>query len=197
MLSTITRSTFINVARRMTVRSASAEAASTSASTVKLNFTLPHEKIYVNASVHSVIIPGSAGEYGVTANHVPYVAELKPGVLQILHEENSSEPEKYFVPGGFALTHPDSSTVRWASVQTSMNCAFTRISRVVLYFLQDVVCPEAVKLDDIDAAAVSKQFEAAKSAFASASSGSVEQAEAQIDMEVNKAMGVAIGLSLS
>ena len=62
---------------------------------------------------------------------------------------------------------------------------------------QDVVCPEAVKLDDIDSAAVAKQFEAAKSAFNSAASGSIEQAEAQIDMEVNKAMGVAIGLTLN
>jgi F-type H+-transporting ATPase subunit delta len=79
--------------------------------TVKLNFSLPHETIYDGASVHSVIIPGSAGEYGVTASHVPYVAQLKPGVLQILHEENSSDPEKYFVAGGYALTHADSSTV--------------------------------------------------------------------------------------
>jgi F0F1-type ATP synthase epsilon subunit len=60
-----------------------------------------------------------------------------------------------------------------------------------------VVCPEAVKLDAIDSAAVTKQYEAAKGAFASAAAGSVEQAEAQIDMEVNKAMGVAIGLSLN
>jgi hypothetical protein len=52
-------------------------------------------------------------------------------------------------------------------------------------------------LDDIDSAAVAKQFEAAKSAFNSAASGSIEQAEAQIDMEVNKAMGVAIGLTLN
>lgn len=59
------------------------------------------------------------------------------------------------------------------------------------------MCPEAVKLDDIDSAAVSKQFEAAKSAFGSASAGSLEQAEAQIDMDVNKAMGLAVGLSLS
>jgi F0F1-type ATP synthase epsilon subunit len=82
------------------------------ASSVKLNFGLPHEKIYDGVSVHSVIIPGAAGEYGVTANHVPYVAQLKPGVFQIFHEENSSEPEKYFVAGGYALTHADSSTVR-------------------------------------------------------------------------------------
>ena len=54
----------------------------------------------------------SEGEYGVGAGHVPYVAQLKPGVLQILHEEGSADPEKYFVAGGYALTHPDSTTVR-------------------------------------------------------------------------------------
>ena len=45
------------------------------------------------------------------AGHVSYVAQLKPGVLQILHEEGTTDPEKYFVAGGYALTHPDSTTV--------------------------------------------------------------------------------------
>jgi F0F1-type ATP synthase epsilon subunit len=72
-------------------------------------------------------------------------------------------------------------------------CLFVRFSPD----LQDVVCPEAVKLDDLDPSAVTSNFEAAKSAFASATAGSVEQAEAQIDMEVNKAMGMAIGLNLA
>ena len=49
----------------------------------------------------------------MSAGHVPYVAQLKPGVLQIMHEDGgSAEAEKYFVAGGFALTHPDSTTVR-------------------------------------------------------------------------------------
>ena len=97
------------VARRVAVRSFSSEAAPTA---VNLNFALPHETIYDGASVFQVIIPGSEGEYGVTANHVPYVAQLKPGVLQILHEEVGGEPEKYFVAGGYALTHENSTTVR-------------------------------------------------------------------------------------
>ena len=54
-----------------------------------------------------------------------------------------------------------------------------------------------MKLDDLDSAEVQKQFDAAKSAFSSAGAGTPEQAEAQIDMEVNKAMGLALGLSLS
>ena len=75
-----------------------------------LNFNLPHETIYKGAKVNQVIVPGAAGEYGVTADHVPLVAQLKPGVLQILHE-GVAEPEKYFVAGGFSVTHANSITV--------------------------------------------------------------------------------------
>lgn len=74
-----------------------------------LNFALPHETIYAGAEVDTVIIPGADGEYGVTVNHVPVVSQLKAGVLQIIHE--SGDPEKYFVAGGFALTHENSVTV--------------------------------------------------------------------------------------
>ena len=64
-------------------------------------------------------------------------------------------------------------------------------------YKQDISCPEAVKLDDIDPAAVTSNYEAAKAAFSSAESGSVAAAEAQIDIEVNRAMGAAIGLTLN
>ena len=67
----------------------------------------------------------------------------------------------------------------------------------LIFVSQEVVCPEAAKLDDIDSAAVSKNFESAKSAFSSAAAGSPEQAEAQIEMEVNREMGLALGLNLS
>jgi len=94
---------------------------------VKLNLCLPHEAIYDGAEVYSIILPGLSGEYGVTANHVPYVAQLKAGVVQILHQETTAaaDAEKYFIPGGYALTHPDSTTVR-----SNRNCACVAI-RVV------------------------------------------------------------------
>jgi F-type H+-transporting ATPase subunit delta len=113
MLGSTTRNTATQLLRRVAARSMSTEAApAASSSMVTLNFSVPHETIYQNASVYSVIIPGVEGEYGVTGGHVPYVAQLKPGVLQILHEENQAEPEKYFVCGGYSLTHSDSTTVR-------------------------------------------------------------------------------------
>ena len=107
-----TRNTATQLLRRVAARSMSTEAAAATSSMVTLNFSVPHETIYQNASVYSVIIPGVEGEYGVTGGHVAYVAQLKPGVLQILHEENQAEPEKYFVCGGYSLTHSDSTTVR-------------------------------------------------------------------------------------
>jgi len=86
------------------------------AGTMTLNFNLPHESVYSGAQVKQVIVPGAEGEFGVTADHVPLVAQLKAGVLQIIHEEGS-EPEKYFVPGGFSLTHENSTTVSVMLVQ--------------------------------------------------------------------------------
>jgi len=85
---------------------------SAAAAGMTLNFNLPHETIYAGAKVTQVIVPGVAGEYGVTAEHVPLVAQLKPGVLQILHE-GTAEAEKYFVAGGFSITHPNSTTVSY------------------------------------------------------------------------------------
>merc|ERR1719157_106083 len=151
--------------RRVAARAFSSEAAPTG---MTLNFALPHETIYNGASVFQVIIPGTEGEYGVTANHVAYVAQLKPGILTVMFD--SSESEKYFVAGGYAITHANSVT--------------------------DVVCVEAVKVDDLDSSVVTSNYETAKSTAGSAASGSREEAEALIDMEVNKTMGAALGITL-
>lgn len=55
---------------------------------------------------------------------------------------------------------------------------------------------EAVKVDDLDVSVVSANYEAAKSVAGSATAGSQEEAEAKIDMEVNKTMGAALGATL-
>ena len=113
--ATITRSTMLSrtvqkVLPRVAARCFSSEASA--AAHVTLNFSVPHESIYKGASVFQVIIPGVEGEYGVTPNHVPYVAQLKPGVLQVIHEDGAfADAEKYFVAGGYALTHENSVTV--------------------------------------------------------------------------------------
>jgi F-type H+-transporting ATPase subunit delta len=54
-----------------------------------------------------VVLPGVEGVFGVKANHVPIIAQLKPGLVE-LHD--GTEVQKFFVSGGFALVHPNSVT---------------------------------------------------------------------------------------
>ena len=96
------------VHRGVTARSFSSEATE-AATSVSLNFSVPYDSIYNGAKVEQVIIPGTEGEYGVSANHVPYVAQMKPGILTIMFD--ATESEKYFVAGGYAVTHANSVTV--------------------------------------------------------------------------------------
>merc|ERR1719464_2634931 len=108
----LSRSSFLGSCRRGFdgVRNLSSESAAAAVATsVSLNLSVPYESIYNGAQVEQVIIPGQEGQYGVTPNHVPYVAQMKPGVLEVLFE--SSEPEKYFVAGGYAITHANSVTM--------------------------------------------------------------------------------------
>lgn len=42
--------------------------------------------------------------FGPKANHVPLIAQLKPGMVEL---HSGSEVEKWFVSGGFAFVHPN------------------------------------------------------------------------------------------
>eukprot|EP00640_Fibrocapsa_japonica_P006812 CAMPEP_0113934366 /NCGR_PEP_ID=MMETSP1339-20121228/1699_1 /TAXON_ID=94617 /ORGANISM="Fibrocapsa japonica" /LENGTH=165 /DNA_ID=CAMNT_0000936145 /DNA_START=73 /DNA_END=570 /DNA_ORIENTATION=- /assembly_acc=CAM_ASM_000762 len=136
---------------------------------LKLNFCLPHKSLYVDQEVASVIIPGLEGEYGVTAGHSAVLSQLKPGVVKVELAEGKGI-ESYFVSGGFALTHENSVT--------------------------DVTAVEAVKVEDLDENSVKAAYENSKKEFDSATEGSLEKAEAQVGMEVAKAMAAAVGASV-
>lgn len=55
----------------------------------------------------TVILPGMEGLFGVKANHVPVIAQLKPGVVEM---HSGGEVEKFFISGGWAYVHPDGIT---------------------------------------------------------------------------------------
>ena len=149
---------------------ARADEAGDVATRISLDFSMPHESIYAKTEVDMVIIPGTAGEYGVTAGHTPVIAELKPGVVQIYHNGvNDPEPEKFFVSGGFAMTHADSSTV--------------------------LSTPEAVKIEDLDADAAQKGYTESKAKMDAADPESEDYAIARISFEAHEAMCHALGIS--
>ena len=142
---------------RSAFRADDAAAAGADSEVLTLNFSLPHECIYEGKEVDLVIVPGAAGQFGVTAGHTPNISQLQAGVVEIHHEKDDKDPEKFFVSGGFALSHANSVT--------------------------DLSCIEAVKLDDLDMEAAKAGVSEFQALMDGAAEGSAKHAEAQIGLE--------------
>ncbi len=69
----------------------------------KINFELvsPEAKL-IAEPVKMAVIPGEEGEMGVGAGHSSFIVSLKPGVVKLYTNDNSEEPRKIFITGGFA-----------------------------------------------------------------------------------------------
>lgn len=87
------------------------------------------------AQKDAVILPGVDGYFGLKANHVPIISQLRPGVVE-LHA--GAEVEKFFISGGFAFVHPNG--------------------------VADICVLEAATMDQFDAAAVKSALANATSA---------------------------------
>ena len=57
-------------------------------------------KLVRSEDVHMVVVPGTEGEFGVLANHAPYMTTLRNGVVRVL--EGDTVKMRIFVRGGFA-----------------------------------------------------------------------------------------------
>ena len=57
------------------------------------------EKLLFSSEATSVEIPGADGDMTAMANHAPLITTLRPGVLRVVQEKDTSE---YVVTGGFA-----------------------------------------------------------------------------------------------
>ncbi|MCF8507941.1 MAG: F0F1 ATP synthase subunit epsilon [Hyphomonadaceae bacterium] len=81
-----------------------------------------------SGDVKQVDAPGVEGEFGVLPKHAPFMTVLKPGVVRI-HEESGVTP--VFVRGGFADVTPAGLTI---------------------------LAEEAIRLSDVDAAALDTEI---------------------------------------
>jgi F-type H+-transporting ATPase subunit epsilon len=66
------------------------------------------ERLLYSGEVSQVDVPGEEGEFGVLADHAPYIATLKPGLLTI---HGNGEPRRIVVRGGLAEMGPTGLTV--------------------------------------------------------------------------------------
>ncbi len=60
------------------------------------------EKLLFSKPVTMVTVPGSGGEYGVLSGHSPMMTKIKPGVIRVYEENDSTVSARLFVAGGFA-----------------------------------------------------------------------------------------------
>lgn len=76
----------------------------------KLHFSLvsPSRELF-SGEVDHVIAPGTEGEFGVLANHAPFMTTLKNGVVRVL--EGDTVKMRIFVRGGFADVTPAGLTI--------------------------------------------------------------------------------------
>lgn len=75
----------------------------------KLHFSLvsPERELF-SGSVDQVDAPGSEGDFGVLANHAPFMTALKEGAVRV---HNNGTVKVYQVRGGFADVTPEGLTI--------------------------------------------------------------------------------------
>ena len=67
------------------------------------------EKLLMSDPVEQVTVPGADGQFTVLKGHAPFLTTLKPGVLDIIAEDGSSQ--RIYVRGGFADVNASGLTV--------------------------------------------------------------------------------------
>jgi F-type H+-transporting ATPase subunit epsilon len=99
------------------------------AETTKFELVSP-ERLLVSEDVEMVVVPGSEGDFGVLKGHAPVISTLRMGTIAVY--ANGAVTDRIFVAGGFAEASADRVTV---------------------------LADEAVRVSEIDKAAVTKDLE--------------------------------------
>ena len=75
----------------------------------KLYFSLvsPEAEVF-SGEVDQVDVPGSEGDFGVLANHAPFMSAIRTGAITVY---NDGQEIRYMVGGGFADVTPDGLTI--------------------------------------------------------------------------------------
>lgn len=69
------------------------------------------EKLVLSQAVAMVTVPGSEGDYGVLPGHAPIITTLRPGVIAVYQDNDTTISDRFFVAGGFAEVTEERCTV--------------------------------------------------------------------------------------
>ncbi|HEU0117630.1 MAG TPA: ATP synthase F1 subunit epsilon [Alphaproteobacteria bacterium] len=69
------------------------------------------EKLIASKAVAMVTVPGGEGDYGVLPGHAPLITTVRPGVIEVFEQSESTATDRIFVAGGFAEVTTERCTV--------------------------------------------------------------------------------------
>jgi F-type H+-transporting ATPase subunit epsilon len=98
------------------------------------------EKLLLSEAVAMVVVPGGEGNFGVLPGHSLLISTVRPGVIDVYSDEQTTITERIFVSGGFAEVTPERCTV---------------------------LADEALPLSSLDRAAIEQEAKALEAAAAS------------------------------
>jgi F-type H+-transporting ATPase subunit epsilon len=76
--------------------------------TDKISFDLVSpERLLLSTEAEMITIPGTEGDMGVMAGHMPLISTLRPGVIAV----SGGDDQRFYVLGGFAEVNPGKLTV--------------------------------------------------------------------------------------
>ncbi len=64
----------------------------------------------ISEPARMVTIPGEEGDFGVLPGHMPLIATIRPGVVEVV-PANDGTPRRIFIAGGFADVNATNCTV--------------------------------------------------------------------------------------
>jgi F-type H+-transporting ATPase subunit epsilon len=67
------------------------------------------ERLLLSEEAEMVTVPGSDGDFGVMAGHMPVISTLRPGVIDV--RGGTEGDARFFVLGGFVEANPQKITV--------------------------------------------------------------------------------------
>ena len=117
------------------------------------------EKLLTSKPVTMVTVPGGEGDYGVLAGHAPMITTLRPGVIALYENDDTTITERLFVAGGFVEV-------------TAERCT--------------ILAEEAIAVSDLNRADIETQTKALNDNLAAAQNDS-ERADIESQIEVLRA----------
>jgi F-type H+-transporting ATPase subunit epsilon len=109
------------------------------------------ERLLMSEPVDQVVVPGAEGYFTVLKGHAPYMATLRPGVVDVTRA-GGGEAFRIFVRGGFADVNVEGLTI---------------------------LAEQAIPLDDVDAATMAQEVKNAEEDVADAKDPAAKAAAEQ------------------